>query len=225
MTFNIIGPIPDKDTTTYTGPIYDAKASLKLDKDCVERYGMAISDLMQCAAFQTARLIKTLYPNINHVTIIAGKGHNGADALATAAHLANWVGNITILCPKESDNLLFQHHLQVAEKRSNCEVQIPATVAMIRQSLNDTDLIIDGLLGVGLQGPVRTEYIAIIEAMNQAKCAIMSLDIPSGNYSPQHENGPAVKPDTTITYGFLKDGYSKACWGDTYIADIGIPNT
>ncbi|MFP3435678.1 NAD(P)H-hydrate epimerase, partial [Paraburkholderia sp. SIMBA_061] len=42
------------------------------------------------------------------------------------------------------------------------------------------DLIIDGLLGTGLNTAPRSPYNALIEAANRSSAPVIALDIPSG---------------------------------------------
>jgi NAD(P)H-hydrate repair Nnr-like enzyme with NAD(P)H-hydrate epimerase domain len=47
-------------------------------------------------------------------------------------------------------------------------------------SLAHTDVIVDALLGIGVNGALSFPYDAIIHAVNSQHAAILSIDLPSG---------------------------------------------
>ena len=92
-----------------------------------------------------------------------------------------------------------------------------------------TDLIIDGLLGFGLKGPLKSPYNDIITFINsRSKSTILSIDLPSGLNATTGESDVAIKSDATISFGAPKKGFlsdtGRALIGRLLIADIGIPH-
>ena len=45
---------------------------------------------------------------------------------------------------------------------------------------NNSDVIVDALLGIGLQGEVRDDLLSIIEALNVLATPVLAVDTPSG---------------------------------------------
>ena len=95
----------------------------------------------------------------------------------------------------------------------------------------ETDLsachtLVDCLLGTGFSGEVRGLYRHAIQAMNQAKAYVVSVDINSGMNGDTGKGALVVQSNLTVTIGFLKVGM---LLGDAVqkmdqlaVADIGI---
>ena len=89
------------------------------------------------------------------------------------------------------------------------------------------DVIVDCLLGTGLNKCVEGKYLECIKSINDSGAYVISCDIASGlNANNGKVMGVAVKPNLTICIGELKTGlffndgvdYS----GETVVKDIGI---
>src|SRR6266508_3576708 len=69
------------------------------------------------------------------------------------------------------------------------------------------DVLVDALFGTGFQGEPRPEAAGLIERMNEAEAAIVSVDIPSGvDASTGEVAGPAVEAALTVTMHGWKVG-------------------
>jgi len=78
---------------------------------------------------------------------------------------------------------------------------------MARKDLAHCDLVIDAILGTGLDRPVIGLTAEVITLINKSKKKILSLDIPSGvNGNKGEVMGVAVKADYTVTFGLPKIG-------------------
>jgi hydroxyethylthiazole kinase-like uncharacterized protein yjeF len=89
------------------------------------------------------------------------------------------------------------------------------------------DLVIDALLGTGLDGAPREETARLIEQINGAGVPVVAVDIPSGvNASTGEVAGAAVQADLTVTMHGWKVGLAVAPGrfhaGDVEVADIGL---
>jgi NAD(P)H-hydrate epimerase len=186
-----------------------------------EAFNLQILQMMELAAFQMARLIRQTQKIDNQtILILAGKGNNGADAIASARFLANWNAKPMIITPK-STNPHSQHHLHLAKQ---LKIPIHSSLQLIKQPA----IIIDGLLGYSIKGLVRQPYQDWINYINQANLPVYSLDIPSGlDPDTGKPHGLAVKATYTLTLAYPKKGLFKKpaqpYIGQLYLADIGIP--
>jgi hydroxyethylthiazole kinase-like uncharacterized protein yjeF len=89
------------------------------------------------------------------------------------------------------------------------------------------DVVIDALLGTGLEGAPREETSRLIEQINGAGIPVLAVDIPSGvNASTGEVGGAAVRADVTVTMHGRKVGLAVApgrfLAGDVAVADIGL---
>ena len=86
------------------------------------------------------------------------------------------------------------------------------------------DILVDAILGTGIKGEVREEYVKAIKLFNSMPGLKVSLDCPSGIDADTGKSlGAAVKPDITITFHDRKRGLSKSNCGQIVVAGIGIP--
>src|SRR5699024_6149391 len=54
------------------------------------------------------------------------------------------------------------------------------TATEIAQHLQQTDIVIDALLGIGIKGSPEEEMRTLIETINQSRATVYAIDIPSG---------------------------------------------
>ena len=94
--------------------------------------------------------------------------------------------------------------------------------------LIDADIIIDALIGYGLQGNPQPEVAVWIEKINAAGKPVLALDAPSGLDTSSGTPGrPTVQADATMTLALPKVGLMNETAypyvGDLYLADISVP--
>lgn len=197
---------------------------------------MATGDLMAVAGFQCARLAHRLLHAVGGgaVTVLAGHGNNGGDALATARHLAGWGIAVRVVLVGESERL---RGLAAVQWRAVVAAEIEAHVAATERavetrvagSLGDARLAVDGILGTGARGDPRALEATAIRQLNRARIArVLSIDLPSGLDATSGVAGdPCVVATDTAMLGVAKLGClvrsAAAVTGTCWLADIGIP--
>ena len=92
----------------------------------------------------------------------------------------------------------------------------------------DRDLVVDGLLGTGLDRPLSGRWAAMVAAVNASSRPVMALDIPSGlNADTGAEMGAAVRADLTVTFVGMKlgllTGRGPVLCGRLRFASLAIP--
>ena len=92
------------------------------------------------------------------------------------------------------------------------------------------DLIIDGIIGYGLEGAPRGGAARLIRWANRQNAPILSLDVPSGIDSSTGETfEPAIRAAATMTLALPKTGLAteaaQDAVGELYLADIGVPTS
>ncbi|MBL8820302.1 MAG: NAD(P)H-hydrate epimerase [Planctomyces sp.] len=202
----------------------------QVDRDAVQLLGIPGILLMENAARGVCQvLLKEERPHT--ITIVCGRGNNGGDGLAIARLLAaEGVSSRCFLVEDEkplagdaAQNLAFLQKLGIP--------LIPAQSAMFASILREstpTDWVIDSLLGTGLSGSVRSPYREIIDQMNQSKCSVLSVDIPSGMNSDDGSIcGVCVRANRTVSFVCQKSGFlnpESAEWtGKVDLRPIGLP--
>jgi hydroxyethylthiazole kinase-like uncharacterized protein yjeF len=91
----------------------------------------------------------------------------------------------------------------------------------------EADLVIDGILGIGGEGGLRTEAAKVVAAAARTGAPMVAVDIPSGvDADTGAVSGEAVHADVTVTFGCLKPGLVVGRGADhagvVEVADIGL---
>ena len=161
-----------------------------IDKLTIEK-GIAPETLMEQAAFSVADIAETFEPN--SILCVVGKGNNAGDGIAAGRILKNRGYNVEILIVGDptQGSPDFKKQLEIAQK-----YQINIYRFDVDEiNYSQYDLIIDGLIGIGLTGEVKGEVTEAITRINSSGSKVLSVDIPSGISSDTGEVlGTAVKP-------------------------------
>src|SRR5436853_2156520 len=178
--------------------------------------GLSIQDLMEAAGKAVAEVARAEFGAAGkRVLVLCGTGNNGGDGLVAARHLAN-EARVTVLLARPPDQLA------TPEAQANFErlhdVQILAGLDRSEEAIAEADILIDALLGIGIEGPLREPYASLVRQMNKSGRPILSIDVPSG-----FGVDPMVRPTLTVTLHDVKEGMTPENSGRIRIADIGIP--
>lgn len=166
------------------------------------------------------------------VAVVAGSGNNGGDGFVIARYLINHGAKVTtyLLAPRhkiKGDALI---NLKILELMGGSIEEIEDTDSIFRVSefWKGCGLIVDAILGTGLQSDVRSPMKEAILLINECPGFKVSVDVPSGvNSDSGRIQGFAVNADLTVTYGFRKLGMTvypgKQACGNVEVIDISIP--
>lgn len=207
--------------------IYSAAQCKALDRRAINTLGISGYALMQRAAHSALALLRSLWPEVRSLSVWAGGGNNGGDAvvLARLAHELGWQVQVIIANSKTRLNASGEAAAAWAE------LPAPVKVETFNKALQiQGELIVDGLLGIGLKGEVRPPVSEMIEMVNRSGLPVLSLDQPSGlDADTGSLLGCAVKADATLSFianklGWLT-GQGPAFSGRRYWSSLGLPET
>ncbi|MFB6144551.1 MAG: NAD(P)H-hydrate epimerase [Candidatus Nanohaloarchaea archaeon] len=186
----------------------------RIDEKVPEKYGISISRMMENAAYQIADFLRKEIDS-SGVTVYAGKGNNGGDALAAARRLHLWGFEVeVILATRELDGVR-KEELEILEELG---VEIN-----LESAENEYPVALEGLIGYNLNGDPRPPFESIIEEVNDYE-TVVSIDLPTGLDADTGEKAlPAVEADYTVTLAMPKKGMNKQNSGEIWVADISIP--
>ena len=164
------------------------------------------------------------------ILICAGAGYNGGDGLSAARHLEAVGLRPRILLAARRRALRDEPAVfaAIAERLRLPIAELAAAPGRARRWLAEAALIIDALLGIGLQGVVRDPLAGLIQAINATRAPVLSADVPSGLDADTGEPlGTAVRARWTITFGRMKRGLRCAgasrYAGRVLVAPISFP--
>ena len=189
------------------------------DENTIKKYGVSATALMKRAAHAIFNVI--VNGNYNKIVVVCGSGNNGGDGYALALQLLDMHKNVKVFGKIPKTDAAKHYYDILVNKYKNSYSEISAL-----KDIENYDLVVDCLLGIGIKGELSEEYINYINTINTGKF-IISCDIASGLNSDNGLISPvAVKADLTIaiqsykTGHFLSDG--KDYCGKLQLCDIGI---
>ncbi|KAJ4131704.1 hypothetical protein NW768_005901 [Fusarium equiseti] len=160
-----------------------AKAAAALDQELMSTGAFSLDQLMELAGLAVSQAVYRLQPleNGRRILVACGPGNNGGDGLVAARHLRQYGYSPTVFYPKRSKNDLYQ---RLAKQLEDLEVPF---VDDFSTALNSTDHIVDAIFGFSFSGEVREPFPAVIQALQDTKLPVTSVDAPS---SWDIEDGP-----------------------------------
>lgn len=88
---------------------------------------------------------------------------------------------------------------------------------------SDTDLVVDGVVGISGTGPLRPGAAEIADEVTAAGIPVIAVDIPSGiDVHTGAVDGPAFRAAVTVTFGGYKPVHALGDCGDVRLIDIGL---
>jgi NAD(P)H-hydrate epimerase len=205
--------------------IVTAEQMREIDRRTIQDIGIPSLVLMERAGESVAVVTDKLFQE-SPVVIVAGGGNNGGDGFVAARVLKGRGYEVRVLLL--ADEKALSHDCRVQYNAAK-EMNIPVAVKNVisRDDLGDS-VIIDALLGTGLNRPVEGIFHDAIKAINSSGASVLSVDIPSGISSDTGViMGQAVRADYTVTFGLPKLGHvlhpGAEYTGKLFIEDIGFP--
>ncbi len=155
--------------------IYTAKQTRKLDSLVTEQHHVTTAKLMARAGAAALSTIKNHWPQAERILVVCGTGNNGGDGFELARQAVE--ANYRVMVYQVGNDPM-SHETAAAREAL---LALGTTIHPFDGSLHSTDVIVDALLGTGLNRPVEGDYKAAIEAINaNTRAPVLSLDIPSG---------------------------------------------
>jgi NAD(P)H-hydrate epimerase len=200
-----------------------AETSLKIDELARSEWGFDTAALVEAAGRGCADSLAGAYPGFfegrcPRIAIAAGAGNNGADALVMLRYFL-----ITGMTDSSSSAVIMSKFPNAQEKtpcseclRSLQKMKVPILSwdfdaderagSAARNKLAGAEIIIDGLAGTGIKGPLKGSAAEIIHYINglgngNAKAApfVVSVDLPSGNSDTWKPGNPIIKASLTLS--------------------------
>ncbi len=161
-------------------------------------WGMPLTELMENAGERVASHCL----GFDNVAIFCGRGNNGGDGLVAARHLLQMGFKVMVFALVGGRSRLNQTNLEKLDSNN---------VTFIKDceglDLSGFDLIVDGLVGTGIEGELRQPLSGIIDAINDIESHKLSIDCPSGGI---FEADAVISLDSAKVPGAI-------------VEDIGVP--
>jgi len=203
--------------------LYSAQAVRELDSIAINEFGLDGYELMKRAGTVFFNYLQNTYPLAKRIIVCCGGGNNAGDGyviarLAMQAELeVSVISLVDTALLKGDAKKAWQDWHSLGHQLAECSVEL----------FKQADVIVDALLGTGLQRAVEGHWADVIEMINKSGKAVLAVDIPSGICADTGRVvGRAVQASATITFMGVKKGLlthrGVDYCGDLLFDDLGI---
>lgn len=226
--------------------VFDRAGVRAVDRAAIDEYALPGIALMENAAATLAlvcdeALLGRADGREAIVLVLAGPGNNGGDGFAAARRLRNAGRTVVVATLGEprapgSDAAI---NLRVLRGLRDPGVEIHSlgrhpgrALDAIVASVGMPALVIDAMLGTGLDRALETPFLECVRWVNALRARhgvlVVAADIPTGLDADTGEtHADAVIADATVTFAGLKQGFfpdhARGFLGEITVADIGAP--
>jgi ADP-dependent NAD(P)H-hydrate dehydratase / NAD(P)H-hydrate epimerase len=203
----------EKEKKSFPMKIFSAPQIKAWDQYTIEHTPIASIDLMERAAQAFVDQLLKLYPQ-QPFLVCCGSGNNGGDGLAIARLLLQQNSTVEVWLLKDKPLSI--------EAQINCDRFIQSGHRM--KTVTPTDrveesewlrvnaaavVIIDALLGTGLNRPVEGFYAECIHRINATQKKVVAVDLPSGLFADRlpTETQAIIRATETITFQTAKRSF------------------
>lgn len=182
--------------------LYDAAGTRALDRAAIDDLSIAGLTLMQRAGRAAFDALRARWPAAGRISIVCGVGNNGGDGFVIAELAAKASLDVEVI--------LLGDRARLADDAAACFARLEGSSVVVHggvQDLDAPDVIVDALLGTGLDRDLSGDHAQAIACMNGDAAPVLSVDVPSGiNASTGRRMGTAVAAALTVTFIGLKQG-------------------
>lgn len=197
----------------------------------MENAGCAVAAAVKALAVKTGRWQK------GPILILCGPGNNGGDGFVAARHLSRQGARVVAVLvgtegrPAGKDAARNWDRLEVEDHVERIHTAVARDLAILGQGVEKASVVVDALLGTGVEGPLRDPIRSAVELIGRARNAgvpILAVDTPTAvDLTSGDLSTPVVQAHVTVTFHRPKSGLlarrGSAVAGIVLVAPIGIP--
>lgn len=207
----------------------------QLDAYSMENERISSLQLMERASLRLTAEIVDRWPQDTPVTVFAGPGNNGGDALCVARLLAEKDYSVGVWLFNTDSGL--SPDCQACRDRLWTMAESGPTTLTLQEiktsfqppELKEGMLLIDGLFGTGLSRPLSGGFAAVVQYVNASSATVVAIDVPSGLMTEDNGGNDldnVIHADFTFTFQHPKLAFffpeNERCVGDWQVIDIGL---
>ena len=210
--------------------LYRAEQVRKLDQLAIEEFGFSGFSLMRTAAAVALNALLEKWPQTRYLQVFAGSGNNAGDGYIVAG-LAREMGIGAQVIQVADPQKLKGDARQAWQWAQQVKVEMIAFADfdLTRATDHAHAVVVDSLLGTGLDRQVEGDYKTAIEYINAGSSPVLAIDIPSGLHADTGQAlGAAVVADLTVTFIGMKQGLltnqGRDFIGELIYHDLDVPD-
>jgi NAD(P)H-hydrate epimerase len=183
--------------------IYSVATVREIDRTAIEDEGIPGYTLMTRAGAAAVRAAREHFPDANRWQVVCGAGNNAGDGYVVARLAAQEGIVVSVVALVDPESLTGD----AATAYGDFAAEGGVVMAWEGALDDEASLLVDALLGSGLERDVSGEFAKAVTAMNAHRARVMALDIPTGVHGDSGRvMGTAVAADLTVTFVGLKAG-------------------
>jgi hydroxyethylthiazole kinase-like uncharacterized protein yjeF len=216
---------------TMTGADRRAQAMGVSGTRLMENAGCAVAAAVKALAVRTERWGK------GPILILSGPGNNGGDGFVAARYLSRQGARVVAVLvgtegrPAGKDALRNWDRLEGEAGVERIHTQVARDLVILGQGVEKAAVVVDALLGTGVQGPLRDPIRSAVDLIGRARAAgvpILAVDTPTAvDLTSGDLSDPVVRAHVTVTFHRPKTGLlarrGGSVAGRVLVAPIGIP--
>jgi len=176
--------------------LYSAAAARELDRRATAALGGDGYVLMQRAGQAAWRTLLQRWPQAQRVVVACGPGNNGGDGYVLA-RLARQSGRQVRVVHPAGDG----PRTPLAQRACTEYLAAGGRVDLFPCALDDADVLVDAVFGIGLAQAPRADAAALLAALDAAAAPVLALDVPSGIDADRGTApGVALHADCTLQF-------------------------
>jgi len=208
MCMNNTAPLPCR--------LYRAEQVRAMDRYAIEELRIPGIELMRRAGMAAFAALRWRWPDAKTLSVVCGSGNNGGDGYVLARLGLEAGMDVRVYALAAPEKLHGEALVAYQEYRAFDGPLLDYVPA----DFEGAHVLVDGLLGTGLDREVKGLYAEVIRGMNRFGGGVLALDIPSGLHANTgHALGDAVKADCTVSFIGLKQGLF-TCDGPEYCGEV-----
>ncbi|MEJ2645515.1 MAG: NAD(P)H-hydrate dehydratase [Gammaproteobacteria bacterium] len=205
-------------------PLYRAEQVRELDRIAIQEQGIDGYELMCRAGAAAFAALRKRWPDAQRLTVLCGPGNNGGDGYVIAG-LAREAGLAVTVRHFADPQKLKGAARQAWDSLGQAGVEASEGGGDLP---GDVDVVVDAMLGTGLQRAVEGAMGDAIDALNAGRVPVLAVDIPSGlSADTGNPFGRAVHAALTVTFIGRKRGlYTGSApdyTGEVVFDDLQVP--
>ena len=196
----------------------------EMDRVAIEDLGVPGYTLMSRAGAAVVQAAQERFSHARHWLILCGAGNNAGDGYVIARIAADAGVDARVVAISDPDKLTGD----AARAWTDFRQAGGRLVDFGPDELERADLVVDALLGTGLDRPLAGQYLDVVQAVAACGRPVVAVDIPTGLHGGTGEiMGAALRADLTVTFVGLKQGLYLGSGpdhvGELVFADLAIP--